>query len=204
MLGIIRRYLIAGILFWVPIWITLLIFKFLIELMDNSLKLLPATYQPDHLLGFHIPGLGLIFTLVVLFITGMLVANFIGRRLTRYWTSVVARIPVVRSVYLGVQKVLETVFNPRGKAFRKVLLVEYPRRGLWSVAFQTSDGYQEVDEKEGKKMVTIFVPTTPNPTSGFLMMIAEEDVHELRMSIDEALKFVISLGVVQPIFKKGK
>lgn len=204
MLGIIRRYLIAGILFWVPIWITLLIFKFLIELMDNSLRLLPTAYQPDHLLGFHIPGLGLIFTLVVLFITGMLVANFIGRRLTRYWTSVVARIPVVRSVYLGVQKVLETVFNPRGKAFRKVLLIEYPRRGLWSVAFQTSDGYQEVDDKEGKKMVTVFVPTTPNPTSGFLMMIAEEDVHELRMSIDEALKFVISLGVVQPIFKKGK
>jgi uncharacterized membrane protein len=198
MMAMIRRYLISGLLFWVPIWITLLIFKFLIDLLDSTFKLLPHAYQPDNLLGFHIPGLGIIFTLVVLFFTGMFVANFLGRHLMIFWNSLIAKIPLVRTIYLGVQKILTAVFHPKGKAFRKVLLVEYPRKGLWSIAFQTGCACKEVCDQENGDMVSIFIPTTPNPTSGFLMMIPVQDVRELDMTIDEALKFVISLGVVQP------
>jgi uncharacterized membrane protein len=197
MMAAIRRYLISGLLFWVPVWITLLVFKFLIDLMDNIFRLLPQAYQPDNLLGFHLPGLGLIFTLLVLFFTGMIVANFLGSRLVRLWDAIIARIPLVRTIYLGVQKILNAVFSPKGQAFRKVLLVEYPRKGLWSIAFQTGCACNEVCSREDD-MISIFIPTTPNPTSGFLMMVPKKDVCELDMTIDEALKFIISLGVVQP------
>lgn len=197
MMAIIRRYLISGLLFWVPVWITLLVIKFLVDLMDNIFKLLPHAYQPDNLLGFHIPGLGIIFTLVILFFTGMVVANFLGSRLVKLWDSIIAKIPLVRTIYLGVQKILNAVFNPKGQAFRKVLLVEYPRKGLWSIAFQTGCACDEICDREGD-MISIFIPTTPNPTSGFLMMVPKKDIHELEMTIDEALKFIISLGVVQP------
>lgn len=203
MMAIIRRYLISGLLFWVPVWITLLVLKFLVDLMDNIFKLLPHAYQPDNLLGFHIPGLGLIFTLIVLFFTGMVVANFLGSRLVKLWDSIIARIPLVRTIYLGVQKILNAVFSPKGQAFRKVLLVEYPREGLWSIAFQTGCACDEVCDREGD-MVSIFIPTTPNPTSGFLMMIPKKDIQELDMTIDEALKFIISLGVVQPELLSNK
>jgi len=193
----IRRYLISGLLFWVPVWITFLVLKFLVDLMDGTFKLLPRAYQPDHLLGFHLPGLGIIFTLLVLFFTGMVVANFLGKRLVKVWDAIISRIPLVRTIYLGVQKILSAVFNPKGQAFRKVLLVEYPRKGLWSIAFQTGCGCSEVCDREGD-MISIFIPTTPNPTSGFLMMVPKKDVRELKMTIDEALRFIISLGVMQP------
>jgi len=198
MFGSIRKYLISGLLVWLPIWVTLLILNFLIELMDKVFNLLPSKYQPDNLLGFHIPGLGLLFTLLVLFFTGMFVTNFLGVKLVNLWDRIVGRIPVVRSIYKGVKKVLETVISPQGQAFRKVLLVEYPRKGLWSIAFQTGQGNEEINDKTGSDMVTIFIPTTPNPTSGFLMMVPKKQVYELEMSVEEALKFVISLGVVQP------
>ena len=198
MFSYIRRYLISGLLVWLPIWITYLAISFLIKLMDNTLRLLPKAYQPDNLLGFHIPGLGLIFTVLVLFLTGMIVANFLGQKLVRFGESFVARIPLIRSIYTGVKKILETVLSPKGKAFRKVLLVEYPRKGLWSIAFQTGNGCGEVEEHLGVEMLTIFIPTTPNPTSGFLMMVPKKDVIELKMTVDQALRFVISLGVVLP------
>jgi len=197
MMAAIRRYLISGLLFWVPVWITFLVLKFLVDLMDGTFKLLPRAYQPDHLLGFHLPGLGIIFTLLVLFFTGMVVANFLGKRLVKVWDAIISRIPLVRTIYLGVQKILSAVFNPKGQAFRKVLLVEYPRKGLWSIAFQTGCGCSEVCDREGD-MISIFIPTTPNPTSGFLMMVPKKDVRELKMTIDEALRFIISLGVMQP------
>lgn len=198
MFAAIRKYFISGLLVWLPIWVTLLILNFLVGLMDKIFMLLPAKYQPDNLLGFHIPGLGLLFTLIILFLTGMLVTNFLGWKLVSLWDNIVGRIPIVRSIYKGVKKVLETVVSPQGQAFRKVLLVEYPREGLWSIAFQTGHGSEEVNTKTEKEMVTIFIPTTPNPTSGFLMMLPKEHVYELDMSVEEALKFVISLGVVQP------
>jgi len=198
MMATIRRYLISGLLFWVPVWITLLVLKFLVDLMDGIFRLLPYALQPDHLLGFHIPGLGIIFTLIILFFTGMVVANFLGKRLVGFWNSIIGRIPLVRTIYLGVQKILNAVFHSKGKAFRKVLLVEYPRKGLWSIAFQTGCACSEICDREGVDMISIFIPTTPNPTSGFLMMVPKKDVCELDMTIDEALKFVISLGVMQP------
>ncbi len=167
--------------------------------MDGSLNLIPAAYQPDYLLGFHIPGLGILFMLIILFFTGMLVANFLGRKFVNAWNRIIGRIPLVRSIYSGVQQVVSTVINPKGQAFRKVLLVEYPRKGMWSIAFQTSEACTEVVNKVGMPMVTIFIPTTPNPTSGFLMMLPKEEAYELDMSVDKALKMVISLGVVQPV-----
>lgn len=197
-----RRYLIAGLLVWLPIWVTILVFKFLIDAMDNTLALIPAAYQPDKLLGFHIPGLGVIVSLTVLIVTGMLVSNFIGRHLVALGEYILIRIPLVRSVYMATKQVLETVFSSKGQAFRKVLLVEYPRKGLWSIAFQTGQGSTELNNALHSDLVSIFIPTTPNPTSGFLMMLPRNEVIELEMSVDEALKFVISLGVIQPGLKK--
>lgn len=202
-MGILRRYLIAGLLVWLPIWTTLLIIGFLIETMDKTLSLLPRAYQPDTLLGFHIPGLGLVISIVVLILTGMLVSNFIGRRLVMLGEFFLERIPLVRTIYSAIKQVLVTVFSSGGQAFRKVLLVEYPRKGLWSIAFQTGLGAEEVNGIVKEEMITIFIPTTPNPTSGFLMMIPRSEAIELTMSVDEALKFVISLGVVQPGMRKS-
>jgi uncharacterized membrane protein len=204
MMSAIRRYLLSGLLVWLPIWITLLVIEFIVSLMDGTLRLLPENWQPDNLIGFHIPGLGLIFTLLILFFTGMFVANFLGRRLVHIWESLIDRIPLVRTLYSSVKKVLESVFTSKGKAFKKVLLVEYPRRGMWSIAFQTGEGNQEVKDHVGVEMVTVFIPTTPNPTSGFLMVVPRQDVHEMKMTVDQALKFVISLGVVQPGKQKIK
>lgn len=198
LMSAIRRYLLSGLLVWLPIWVTVLVLGFIVNIMDGSLRLLPHRFQPDQLLGFHLPGLGILFTLVILFFTGMFAANFLGRKFVELWNSLIGRIPVIRSIYTGVQQVISTIFSPKGKAFRKVLLVEYPRKGMWSIAFQTSDAADEVVSTVGEPMVTIFIPTTPNPTSGFLMMVPVKETQELSMSIDQALKLVISLGVVQP------
>lgn len=198
----IRRYLIAGLLVWLPIWVTILVFKFLIDAMDNTLALIPAEYQPDKLLGFHIPALGAIISITVLFLTGVMVSNFLGRQLVALGDFILTRIPLVRSVYTATKQVLDTIFSSKGQAFRKVLLVEYPRKGMWSIAFQTGQGSKELNASINSELVTIFIPTTPNPTSGFLMMVPRSDVIELEMSVDEALKFVISLGVIQPDMKK--
>lgn len=192
-----KKYLLSGLLVWLPIWITLLIVNFLMEIMDKTLELLPSQYQPDHLIGFHIPGLGLIFTVALLFLTGLIVANFLGRWVIQYWDNFIARIPLVRSIYSATKKIAETMFSSKGQAFRKVLLVEYPRKGMWSIAFQSAAGYEEIEKKVGETMVTVFIPTTPNPTSGFLMIVPKKDVIELEMPVDKAVKFIISLGVVQ-------
>ena len=195
-----RRYFISGLLVWLPIWVTLLVIKFLVDILNNTLLLLPHAYQPDVLLGFHVPGIGVIITLLVIILTGLIAANFIGRRLVAMWDGLMSRIPVIRSLYTGVKQVTQTLFSPGGQSFRKVLLVEYPRAGLWTIAFQTGDAAQEVEKSVGEKgMVSLFVPTTPNPTSGFLLMVPKNKVIELEMSVDQALKFVISLGVVQPV-----
>ncbi len=204
MMAMIRRYLLSGLIVWLPIWVTFLVLNFLVKIMDGSLRLIPTAYQPDYLLGFHIPGLGILFMLIILFLTGMLVANFLGRKFVDGWNRLIGRIPLVRSIYLGVQQIITTIISPKGKAFRKVLLVEYPRKGMWSIAFQTSDACSEVINEVGQPMVSIFIPTTPNPTSGFLMMVPKSEAQELKMSVDQALKFVISLGVVQPTKAKSR
>jgi uncharacterized membrane protein len=198
MIARVRKYLLSGLLVWLPIIITVWVLKFLVDLLSRSLLLLPPDWQPDKLLGMHIPGIGVILTLVVIFFTGLIAANFIGKRLVQLGDSLMTHIPIVRTVYTGVKQVTETLFKPGGQSFRKVLLVEYPCPGIWSIAFQTGKVGREIEAASGEKMVSYFIPTTPNPTSGFLMMAPKNKVKELDISVDQALKYVISLGVVQP------
>lgn len=199
MIAYIRKCFISGLLVWLPIWVTLIAFKFLVDLLSDSLLLLPQKYQPDVLLGFHLPGVGVIITLLIIFVTGVIVANFIGRHLVDLGDAIVARIPLVRTIYTGVKQVTQTVFTPGGKSFRKVFLVEFPREGVWSIAFQTGSVAKQVEKTlSDEPMVCFFIPTTPNPTSGFLMMAPKSKMIELDMSVDQALKFVISLGVMHP------
>ncbi len=197
----VRKHFISGLLVWLPILVTVIVIKFMVDILSKSLLLLPARFQPDYILGIHIPGIGVIITLVVIFLTGLLAANFMGRKLVSLGDAMMGRIPVVRTVYSGVKQVTETLFTPGGQSFRKVLLVEYPCRGIWSIAFQTGEVSKDIETASmGEPMVSYFIPTTPNPTSGFLMMAPRSQVVELDMSVDQALKYVISLGVVQPIY----
>jgi len=193
-----RGYLIAGLLVWLPILATLYVMLFLVNLFDKTLALLPDNLQPQALLGTHIPGLGFIFSVIVLFLTGTIVTNFLGNKLITLGENMLERIPLVRTIYKSVKQVLVTIFTSSSDSFRKVLLIEYPRKGLWSIAFQTGTSTSQITDGIGEDVVTVFVPTTPNPTSGFLIMVPVKDVVDCSLSIDEALKIVISLGVVQP------
>lgn len=193
-----RRYLLAGLLIWVPLVITVVVIRVLMDFMDRILLLLPDQWQPETLLGYSIPGLGLVITVVIVWLTGLFAANLVGRKVVLLWEALLARIPLVRGIYSAVKQVAETIFNTDGEAFRKVLLIEYPRNGIWTLAFQTGIASNEIQERTGRGMVTVFVPTTPNPTSGFIMMVPREDAIELSMTVEEALKMVISIGVVGP------
>jgi len=194
----IRRYSIAGLLIWLPIVVTFIVIRFMVDLLDQSLNLLPHAYQPAQLIGFNIPGFGVVISLSVVFITGMLVTNFLGHLVVRMWEAILNKIPLVRTIHSAVKQVLSTIFSSSGQSFRRVLLVEYPKKGLWSIAFQTGTGTEEVNSHLESEALTLFVPTTPNPTSGFLIIARKEDVKELNMSVDDALKMVISIGVVKP------
>ena len=197
-----RRYLVAGVLVWAPLAVTFLLLRIAVNLMDKTLAVLPQQFQPDELLGFHIPGLGVILTFLVLFITGMLAANFVGRYVVGGWESLLDRIPVVRTIYGGAKNFAEIVFSDSNDSFKQVLLIEYPRKGLYSLAFQTSSELGEVQGRTGGDVVCCFVPTTPNPTSGFVIMVPRKDITVLDMDVDEALKMIISLGVVVPTWRK--
>lgn len=193
-----KKYFITGLLIWVPLAITAWVLAMIVRTMDQSLLLLPAAVRPENLLGIYIPGIGVIATLLVVFLTGLVTANIIGQRLVRFWEGVLSRIPVVKSVYYSVKQVSDTLFSSSGEAFRKALLVQYPREGIWTIAFQTGQpGGDVVNHLQGE-YVSVYVPTTPNPTSGFFLMLPRKDVIELDMSVDEALKYIISMGVVSP------
>ncbi|MEE9141488.1 MAG: DUF502 domain-containing protein [Gammaproteobacteria bacterium] len=196
-----RRYLVAGVLIWVPLAVTFFVLRFLVNLADQTLKLIPLQFRPETLLGFNIPGLGIILTLIVLLLTGLLFTNLLGRKVLHFWESVLARIPLIRSVYSSAKQVVETVFSGSGQSFKKVLLVQYPREGLWSIGFQTSTGPGEVQHRTSRDVLCAFIPTTPNPTSGFLIMVPVEDVIVLDMSVEEAMRLIISLGVVVPSWR---
>jgi len=198
-----RKYLITGLLVWLPIVVTVLLFRFLITLMDQTLILLPSPIRPESLIGFTLPGLGLILTVLVLLITGIFAANIVGRSMVNFGETIFKRIPVVRSVYTAAKNFAEIVFSDTGQSFKKVLLIQYPRKGVYSLAFQTSTSLGEVQKKTGSDVVCTFVPTTPNPTSGFIIIVPKEDVIELDMEVDEAFKMIVSLGVVVPTWKKG-
>lgn len=190
--------MVAGLLVWVPLGVTVLLLKLLVNLMDQTLLLLPPDYRPDALLGLHIPGLGILLSLTVLLVTGILVANLVGRRLVHLWESILQRIPFVRSVYSAAKNFAEIVLTDASQSFNKVLLIEYPRKGLYSLCFQTSIYLGEVQARTGEDVICVFVPTTPNPTSGLILMVPKADVIELDMGVEDALKMVVSLGVVIP------
>ena len=192
-----RRYLVAGLLIWVPLAATVLIFSLLLGFADRALLLLPQDLRQS-LLDLQIPGLGAILAIALLLITGFLGANLIGRRLVHTYERILDRIPLVRSVYGSIKHFAEIVFSEDGTSFKKVLLIEYPRKGLYSLCFLTSENPHEVQHRTGEEVVTVFLPTTPNPTSGFMLFVPRKDTVELDMAVDDALKLIISLGVVVP------
>ena len=193
-----KKYFVTGLLIWVPLGITLWVLHLLVSTMDQTLLLLPEALQTENWLGVHVPGMGVILTLVVVFGTGLIAANILGQRLLRYWEAVLGRIPVVKSIYNSVKQVSDTLFKSGGHAFRKALLVQYPREGSWTIAFLTGLPGGDVANHLRGEYLSIYVPTTPNPTSGFFLIMPKADVIELDMSVDEALKYIISMGVVAP------
>jgi len=193
-----RRYLIAGLLVWLPILVTVFVLRFLVDLMDQTLLLLPANARPEALLGFRIPGLGLLLAIILLLATGLAATNLVGRKLIRWWEGLLKRIPFVRSLYSGTKTFTETVFSGKGQAFQKVLLVQYPRQGIWTLAFLTSEDFPEPRHRTGRDLIGVFVPTTPNPTSGFIIMLPREDAIPLDMSVEAAMRVILTLGVVTP------
>jgi uncharacterized membrane protein len=193
-----RRYLVAGLVIWLPVGVTILVFKALLDLMDRVLVILPEPYRPEALLGFRIPGLGAILAVVLLLATGVLAANLIGRQLVGWYEALLGRIPLVRSVYGGVKNFTSVVLSGRGSPFKKVLLIQYPSKGIYRIALLTSEAAAEIRAVTGQDLVTVFVPTTPNVTSGFTAFVPRAEIIELRMSVEDALKLVLSLGVVVP------
>ena len=190
-----KKYLITGLLIWIPVVITIWVLDLVVSTMDQTLTLIPDDFKPRT----NIPGLGLLLTLVVVYITGLFASNFLGRRVVQVWEGTLRRIPVVNSIYGGVKQVSDTLFTPGGQAFRKALLVQYPRSGSWTIAFLTGQPGGDVATHLGDDYVSVYVPTTPNPTSGFFLMMPRSEVVELDMSVDDALKYVISMGVVPPL-----
>ena len=195
---IVRRYLMAGLLVWVPIVVTVLVVRFILDLMDQTLLLLPPSVRPEALFGVHIPGLGAVLAVLLLIFTGMLVSNIIGRSLVALWEDLLNRIPFVRALYSGVKSFSTTILSNQGNSFKKVMLIEYPRQGIWSIGFQTAGDVPLISKHSGEPQVCVFIPTTPNPTSGFIMMVPRSQAIELEMSVDAAMKMIVTLGVVVP------
>lgn len=193
----VKRYFITGLVIWVPLVITLWVLDLLVGTMDQTLLLVPHELRTESWLGVHIPGLGVILTLLVVFVTGVFTANIIGQRMVRFWEGVLARIPVVNSIYTGVKQVSDALFSGTGHAFRKVLLVRYPHPQAWSIAFQTNVPVDVAQRLDGE-YVAVFIPTTPSPVNGFYFYVKRSETIELDMTVDDALKTIISMGVVAP------
>ena len=195
----VKKYFITGLLIWIPLAITFTVLSWFVKLLDGwIMPWLPEHLQPQTILGFNLPGLGVILCVFILFATGVIGANVLGQRLVRLWESLLARIPVVKSIYYSVKQVSDTLFSSNGQAFRKALLVQYPREGLWTIAFLTGAPGDDIAQHLSGDHVSVYVPTTPNPTSGFFLMLPATEIIELDISVDEALKYIISMGVVAP------
>jgi uncharacterized membrane protein len=192
-----RRYLVAGVLVWLPILATVWVVSFMLRIMDRTLLLLPLSYRPEALVGFSLPGLGAVFALIVLLLTGLLVTNLIGRRLVVWGEDLLNRIPVVRTVYGGVKSFAESVFS-QSNAFRKVVMVEYPRAGAWSIGFLTAEDVPEISDKMGEPHAAVYISSALNATAGYLVVLPRRQVIELDMSVDEAMRMIITCGVVVP------
>ncbi|MDF1484250.1 DUF502 domain-containing protein [Ramlibacter sp. H39-3-26] len=195
-----RKWLFAGLLVIVPVAITVSVLDWIVSTLDRTLLILPENWQPDRLLGFHMPGFGVVLTLLILLSVGAVASNFMGRKLVQWGDAVVSRIPVVRSIYSSVKQVSDTLFSENGNAFRTAVLVQWPREGVWTVAFVTgAPGGDVATYLRGDDYLSVYVPTTPNPTGGYFVMLRKSDCIELDMSVDEALKYIVSMGVVTPI-----
>ncbi len=201
MFGKLRKYIITGLLIWIPLGITILVIKLLVDLMDKTIVFLPPAWRPENLLGFDLPGLGIVISSMIIFITGFFLTNFAGKRLIKWWEDFLERIPFVRSIYSSVKQVTETVLSSEGDTFSAVYLIEYPRKDIWTLCFKTGNTPAFLNDAADDKLVTVFVPTTPNPTSGFILFIPIKDVKVLDIDVEEALKLVMSLGVVAPTGK---
>lgn len=198
MMASIRKWLLSGLLVIVPLTITLLVLQWVLGFLDQTLLILPDSWQPDKLLGFHIPGFGVLLALGSLLVVGAVASNFVGRKLVGWWDNLLHRIPIVRSIYSGVKQVSDTLFSESGNAFRKAVLIQWPREGAWTIAFVTGvPGGDAANYLQGEYL-SIYVPTTPNPTGGYFIMLKASDCIELKMSVDEALKYIVSMGVVVP------
>jgi uncharacterized membrane protein len=193
-----KKYLITGLLIWIPLVITVWVLKLIVDSLDQTLLLLPAEWRTEAVFGIHIPGLGVVITLAIVLLTGVFATNFFGAKLVDLWHDLLHRIPVVRSIYSSVKQISDTLFSSSGQAFRKALLVQWPRDGMWTVAFLTGIPGGDVARHLPGDYVSVYVPTTPNPTGGYFVVVARKDVIELDMTVDEALKYIISMGVVPP------
>lgn len=198
-----KKYFITGLLIWIPLAITFMVIAWIVSTLDRILLWIPEHWQPKVLLGLDIPGIGVAVTLLIILATGLIGANVLGQRLVLVWESLLARIPVVKSIYSSVKQVSDTLFSSSSHAFRKALLIQYPREGAWTIAFLTGKPGGAAARHLIGDYISVYVPTTPNPTSGFFLMVPRADVIELDMSVDEALKYIISMGVVTP-GKKGE
>jgi uncharacterized membrane protein len=193
-----RKWLVAGLLAIVPVAVTFAVLRWIVQTLDGTLLILPEAWQPDRLIGFHIPGFGVLLTLAILLIVGAVVSNFFGRKIAQWGDHLVTRIPVVRSIYSSVKQVSDTLFSPSGNAFRTAVLVQWPRPDVWTIGFVTGTPGGDVSNYLVGEYLSVYVPTTPNPTGGYFVMLRKSDCIELKMSVDEALKYVISMGVVAP------
>jgi uncharacterized membrane protein len=199
----IKKYFITGLLIWVPLVITVWVLSIVVNILDQSMRLIPHDSRPEALLGFDIPGLGTILTLVIILVTGVVTANILGQQVVKFWEGVLSRIPVVKSIYYSVKQVSDTLFSGSGDAFRQVLLVRYPHPEAWSIAFQTGDPSKEVCSSLTEEHVAVFIPTAPSPVNGFFFFVKRSETIVLDMSVDEALKYIVSMGVVAPIHLLG-
>ena len=196
-----KKYLITGLLIWIPLVITLWVLKLIVDTLDQSLLLLPDALRTENWLGMHIPGLGAILTIAIVFATGVFARNFFGAQLVELWHDILHRIPVVNSIYSSVKQISDTLFSSSGQAFRKALLVQWPRPGMWTIGFLTGTPTGEVAGSLPDDCLSVYVPTTPNPTGGYFVIVPRKDVVELDMTVDQALKYIISMGVVPPAAK---
>jgi uncharacterized membrane protein len=199
-----KKYLITGLLIWIPLVITIWVLKVIVEVLDQSLLWLPDALRTENWLGVHIPGMGAILTIVIVFLTGLFATNFFGAQLVEIWHEILHRIPVVNSIYSSVKQISDTLFSSSGQAFRKALLVQWPRENMWTIAFLTGVPGRGVARHLPEDCIAVYVPTTPNPTGGYFVIVARRHVIELDMSVDQALKYVISMGVVPPIERLEK
>lgn len=193
-----KKYFITGLLIWIPLAITVWVLTLIVRTMDQSLLLLPEAIRPENVLGFYVPGIGALLTILVVLLTGLVAANIVGQRMVRFWEALLARIPVVKSIYYSVKQISDTLFSGSGEAFRKVLLVRYPHPEAWAVAFLTGTPADEVSAMTGEELVSVFIPTAPSPVNGFFFFVKKNETIDLDMSVDDALKYIVSMGVVAP------